>query len=150
MQGTLVDVTDFVPGGGGAKFQTFSPYGGSYDSYLDYNVAYAAFLGRWVDAGSISRTGVYRWQQSTDTIVAVADKNILIPGFPLDRFDDNFSFATTTFANVSTTGVTSSARPSLAGSIVAFSYDELFSSPPGPASTATRAVRSPKSPTSPP
>ncbi len=129
IQGTLVDVNDFVPGGAGAKFKSFSPYGGTIDSYLDYNINYATFVARWTDAGNVSRVGVYRWQKSTDTIVAVADQNIPIPGYPLDKFDDQFSFVTTSFDNVSTTGSVSTARPSLAGSTVAFAYDEVFSTP---------------------
>ena len=128
---TLLDVNDFVPGGGGAKFHNFSPIGGSLGHQEDphFNGEYAAFLARWTDASNVIRIGLYRWQKSTDTIVAVADKNVSIPGFPLDKFDDNFSFYTTSFDNVSTTGATGSARPSVAGSTVAFAYDEITSSP---------------------
>lgn len=129
LQNTFVDASDAVPGGGGALFQSFTPYGGTFDSYIDYNINYAVFMAKWTDAGNVSRVGVYRWQKSTDTIVAVADKNVSIPGFPADKFDDNFAFLTTHFDNVSTTGVVQSARPSLAGSTVLFSYNEPFSTP---------------------
>ncbi|MDX1962483.1 MAG: hypothetical protein SFX18_04975 [Pirellulales bacterium] len=127
---TTVDNNDFVPGGGGAKFKTFTPFGGvTFQEYSDVNTDYAVFLGGWTDNANVNRTGVYRWQKSTDTIVAVADKNISIPGFPVDKFDDNVSFYTTYYDNVPTTGLTRSGRPSLAGSTVAFAYNEGFSSP---------------------
>jgi hypothetical protein len=127
LNGTLVDTNRFVPGGGGAKFQSFTPLG---SNYPDYNGEYAAFYGRWTDSSNVSRVGLYRWQRSTDGIVAVADRNVTIPNFPLDAFDDNFAFRTTNFDNVSTTGETTSSRASLAGSMVAFSYDEVLSAPP--------------------
>ncbi|QDT73974.1 hypothetical protein [Lacipirellula limnantheis] len=129
LQNTFVDASDAVPGGGGALFQSFTPYGGPFDSHIDYNINYAVFLAKWIDASNVSRVGVYRWQKSTDTIVAVADKNVSIPGFPADKFDDNFAFLNTYFDNVSTTGVVQSARPSLAGSTVLYSYNEQFSTP---------------------
>ncbi|MBA4107728.1 MAG: hypothetical protein C0485_18500 [Pirellula sp.] len=129
IQNTFVDASDPVPGGGGALFQSFTPYGVTFDSYIDYNINYATFMAKWTDAGNVARFGVYRWEKSTDTIVAVADKNVSIPGFPADKFDDNFAFLTTHFDNVSTTGVVQSARPSLAGSTVLFSYNEPFSTP---------------------
>lgn len=129
LQNTFVDASDAVPGGGGALFQSFTPYGGPFDSYIDYNINYAVFMAKWTDASNVSRVGVYRWQKSTDTIVAVADKNVSIPGFPADKFDDNFAFLNTYFDNVSTTGVVQSARPSLAGSTVLYSYNEQFSTP---------------------
>jgi hypothetical protein len=129
LQNTFVDASDAVPGGGGSLFQSFTPYGGTFDSYIDYNINYAVFTAKWTDAGNVSRIGVYRWEKSTDTIVAVADKNVSIPGFPADKFDDNFAFLTTHFDNVSTTGAVQTARPSLAGSTVLFSYNEPFSTP---------------------
>jgi hypothetical protein len=129
LQNTFVSSADAVPGGGGATFQTFTPNSAPFDSYIDYNINYAAFTARWIDAGNVSRVGVYRWEKSTDTIVAVADKNISIPGFPADKFDDNFAFLTTQFDNVSTTGAVQTARPSLAGTTVAFSYNETLSTP---------------------
>lgn len=129
LQNTFVDASDAVPGGGGALFQSFTPYGSTFDSYIDYNINYATFMAKWTDAGNVARFGVYRWEKSTDTIVAVADKNVSIPGFPADKFDDNFGFLTTHFDNVSTTGAVQTARPSLAGSAVLFSYNEIFSTP---------------------
>lgn len=129
LQNTFVSTADSVPGGGGATFQTFTPYAIPFDSYIDYNINYAVFTARWTDAGNVSRVGVYRWEKSTDTIVAVADKNVSIPGFPADKFDDNFAFLTTQFDNVSTTGAVQTARPSLAGTTVLFSYNETTSAP---------------------
>lgn len=129
LQNTFVSSADTVPGGGGATFQTFTPYAIPFDSYVDYNVNYAVFTARWTDAGNVSRVGVYRWEKSTDTIVAVADKNVSIPGFPADKFDDNFAFLTTQYDNVSTTGAVQTARPSLAGTTVLFSYNETTSAP---------------------
>lgn len=118
---TLVDSTFAVPGAPGADFAVFT-------DYVDYNVSRLAFGGGWFPNNDFNKPleiGIYRWDWSTGSATAVADKNVSIPAQP-GNFDVGFGFYTThTSSPTGSSGSSSSpVRPSLAGSTVAFSYDD--------------------------
>jgi hypothetical protein len=125
--GNAVDGNDNVPGGGGAKFIGFG-------DYLDHNITKnpgvqnrsIAFHGFWSPFGADN--GIYRWDQLTDTITAIADKNVAIPslggvfnpiGFPRTHVENNSQIGDPAMTTQRT------ARPSLYGQSIAFSYDDL-------------------------
>jgi hypothetical protein len=133
----LVDQNTLVPGGGGQKFAQF-------DAYLDHslnssnNNGAVAFMGVW--SSGVSSLGIYRWDQQTNSVTAIADKNVPIPGqsgtfdtinFPLpfitqisqfnNAIGNSFSIPQS-FYDTSTLDVSS--RPSLYGKTVSFNYDD--------------------------
>ncbi len=126
--GVAIDGNDLVPGGAGALFTSFG-------DYLDHNITKnplvqnrsIALVGNWFSG--TPQLGVYRWDQQPDTITAIADKNVPIPGLG-GTFNQGFGFLTTHVENngfLGDPGMSSenSARPSLYGQTVAFSYDDL-------------------------
>jgi hypothetical protein len=126
--GVAVDGNDNVPGGGGAKFAGFG-------DYLDHNITKnpalqnrsIAFQGFWTPFAA--DTGIYRWDQATDAIVAVADKNVVIPALG-GTFNSGLGFLRTHVENNSLIGdpamtTQRTARPSLYGQTTAFNYDDL-------------------------
>ncbi len=127
--GVAVDGLDLVPGGGGATFSSFG-------DYLDHNITKnplnqkgsIAFEGFW--SPFAADAGIYRWDQATDTITRVADKNVAIPGLG-GTFNSPAALARTHVENQTSIGHPGlpvderTCRPSIAGQIVGFSYDDL-------------------------
>jgi hypothetical protein len=133
----LVDHNTLVPGGGGQFFA-------QYDAYLDHNLnssnsnGSVAFMGIW--SGGPASHGIYRWDQSTNSIVVIADKNVPIPGqagnfdttnhplpfiTPISGFNGgvgNFFSFPQSFYSDSMLNVSS--RPSLYGKAVSLNYDD--------------------------
>lgn len=133
----LVDQNTLVPGGNGQKFAQF-------DAYLDQslnssnNNGAVAFMGIW--ASGPASHGIYRWDQQTNSVTAIADKNVPIPGqsgtfstinsalpfiTPISQFNNvvgnSFSFPQSFY---STGMLDVSSRPSLYGKTVSFNYDD--------------------------
>lgn len=137
--GTAVQEGDSVPQAGGINFDRFG-------IYVDHNISplpfiqnrTVAFLGFW-DFGNLVQGGIYRWQQTgpqTGNIIRIADENVAIPGSQPGDFVTPAlgatGFETTRHDNVFTTfhaplpdpDPVTTARPSVYGSTVAFSYDD--------------------------
>ncbi|MCC7084328.1 MAG: hypothetical protein IT427_04905 [Pirellulales bacterium] len=131
----LVDHTTLVPGGGGQTFAQF-------DAYLDSTVnstntnGSVAFMGVW--SSGPSSHGIYRWDQQTNSITVIADKNTPIPNqagnfntstlhfiTPIDSFNstvgNSFNFPQSFYSD---SMFAVSSRPSLYGKTVSFNYDE--------------------------
>lgn len=131
----LVDHNTLVPGGGGQFFA-------QYDAYLDSNLnsqntnGSVAFMGVW-SSGPTSH-GIYRWDQATNTVNIIADKNTPIPNqagnfstaslyfiTPQDTFNatvgNSFNFPQSFYSD---SMFAISSRPSLYGKTVSFNYDD--------------------------
>ncbi len=133
----LVGQNTLVPGGGGQTFAQF-------DAYLDHslnnsnNNGAVAFMGIW--SSGVASMGIYRWDQQTNAVTAIADKNVPIPGQSgtFDTSNSGLPFITTIsqFNNAvgnafsfpqsfySTSMLDVSSRPSLYGKAVSFNYDD--------------------------
>ncbi len=111
--GNLVEVTDVIQGGGGKTV-------GDFLYYLDHNNKYIAFVADTSTPGQ--DRGIYRWDQPTDKVIAIADSTVAIPG-QSGTFNDALGMLTTRGGN---SGL--SARPSLTGKTVVFSFDDSIRS----------------------
>lgn len=116
-----VDTSYAVPGVAATDFALFT-------GYPDYNFRSLAFGGGWFlsnDFNNPLENGIYRWDRLGRTVTTIADKNVSIPAQP-GNFDQSFGFFTT--STTSSTGslgpAGSKIRPSISGSVVAFSYDD--------------------------
>jgi hypothetical protein len=134
----LVDTNTLVPGTNGTE--TF----GQFDAYLDHSLnsgasnGSVAFMGIW--KSGVASLGIYRWDQLTNSVVVIADKNTPIPGqsgnfttinspLPFMTPISGFNGGVGNSFNVPQSFYSSnmldiSSRPSLYGRAVSFNYDD--------------------------